>query len=54
MFWVISQPNIDGFCFNMDDLNATMYRIVEVNTNTIQNKNRRFVWLAAILGDDTS
>ena len=53
MFWVISQPNIDGFCFNMDDLNATMYRIVEVNTNTIQNKNR-FVWLMAILGDDTS
>ena len=23
-------------------------------TNTIQNQNRRFVWLAAILGDDTS
>ena len=21
-FWVISQPNVDGFCSNMDDLKA--------------------------------
>ena len=35
MFWVISQPNIDGFCFNMDDLKATMYPIVEANFQNV-------------------
>ena len=63
MFWVISQPNIDGFCFNMghfkgwillDRPDTVSYRKQSTNANTIQNQNRRIVWLVAILGADTS
>ena len=63
MFWVISQPNIDGFCLNMghfkgqillDRPETVSYRYLVWRPNKITIQKVWFVWLAAILNGDPS
>ena len=37
-FWVISQPNVDGFCSNMDNLKATIDAVCIVSVSRVYRR----------------